>query len=674
MYRWVLLAAAANALAADAPFTLDQVMAKPFASELTGGPGSRLAWTVNVEGVRNVWVAEPPGYRGRAVTRYTEDDGEDIGGLCWLKDGKGILFVRGGDLEHPHAEVPNPLHHPSGAAQGVWLVTLDGKARKLADGNSVAAVAGADFVVFTKGGGLFSVGLAEGAKPAELAKPRGGADELAAAPDGGAVAFLSQRQDHGFVGVYRFADKSLRYLDPSVDTDIEPVWSPDSKSVAFIRIATRTGLRVGPVRAVPDPWSIRVADAATGHGREVWRAAAGPGSAFRELATSNLLWSQSGRLIFPWERDGWLHLYSVPATGGTPALLTPGEFEVEHTSLAPDGRTVVYSSNQADIDRRHIWSVPADGSARPEAVTTGRGIEWKPVALEGGGVGFLRADAQLPSRAAVRVASEQHDMTAGPAGFPATALVEPQPVVFPAADGMSIHGQLFVPKGATGPRPAVIFFHGGSRRQMLVGWHYGYYYNNAYALNQYLAALGYVVLSVNYRSGIGYGLEFREAIGYGMAGASEYNDVIGAGLYLRNRADVDPKRIGLWGGSYGGYLVALGLARGSELFAAGVDFHGVHDWSKLRGFEEGSPAMRTAFESSPMASVKTWRSPVLLIHGDDDRNVPFSQTVRLVEALRAQKVDFEESIVPDEIHDFLVHRHWVDAYRATADFLERKLR
>lgn len=201
-----------------------------------------------------------------------------------------------------------------------------------------------------------------------------------------------------------------------------------------------------------------------------------------------------------------------------------------------------------------------------------------------------------------------------------------------------------------------------------------YYYNNAYALNQYLASLGYIVLSVNYRSGIGYGLEFREAVNYGAAGASEYNDVVGAGLFLRARADVDPKRIGLWGGSYGGYLTALGLARGSDLFAAGVDFHGVHDWSKLRSFETGSPEARLAFESSPMASVKTWRSPVLLIHGDDDRNVPFAETVRLVEALRAQNVDFEQIIYPDEVHDFLTHDHWMKAYSATVDFFRRKLK
>jgi dipeptidyl aminopeptidase/acylaminoacyl peptidase len=221
---------------------------------------------------------------------------------------------------------------------------------------------------------------------------------------------------------------------------------------------------------------------------------------------------------------------------------------------------------------------------------------------------------------------------------------------------------------------------------MLLGFHYMYYYSNAYSLNQYLANQGYVVLAVNYRSGIGYGLNFREAINYGARGGSEFNDVIGAGLYLKSRSDVDPSRIGVWGGSYGGYLTAMALSRASDLFAAGVDFHGVHDWSSLRGYltrgeMSGDPnelkdrqeAARIAFESSPMASVDTWRSPVLLIHGDDDRNVEFSQTVMLVEALRQRHVPFEELVFPNEIHDFLLARDWVAAYHATADFFARKL-
>jgi dipeptidyl aminopeptidase/acylaminoacyl peptidase len=255
-------------------------------------------------------------------------------------------------------------------------------------------------------------------------------------------------------------------------------------------------------------------------------------------------------------------------------------------------------------------------------------------------------------------------------------------VSFPAADGMTIPGQLFAPpeRCGDGPHPGLLYFHGGSRRQMMHGFHPSRYYANAYAFNQTMASRCFVVLSVNFRSGVGYGLDFREALDYGAQGASEYGDVVGAGLYLAGRRDVDPARIGLWGGSYGGYLTALGLARASHLFAAGVDIHGVHDWNAV--IENFVPsydpqAQQTfaglAFDSSPIADVANWTSPVLLIHGDDDRNVPFSETVTLVEALRRQGTPVETLVFPDEVHGFLLHRNWLAAFRASAAFLTREL-
>ena len=219
---------------------------------------------------------------------------------------------------------------------------------------------------------------------------------------------------------------------------------------------------------------------------------------------------------------------------------------------------------------------------------------------------------------------------------------------------------------------------------MLAGWHYMDYYSNAYAFNQYLASRGYLVLALNYRAGIGYGLDFREADGVGAAGASEYNDLLAAAEYLRERADVDPARIGLWGGSYGGYMTALGLARNSDLFKAGVDLHGVQDWhhwslaterDNVPFYELDAPqAVRaTALAASPISSIATWRSPVLLIQGDDDHSVAFSESVRLVEALRHQGVEYSELVLPDEIHGFLRFESWLRAYTATAAFLDAKL-
>jgi len=683
------------------PFTLEQVMSAPFPSGLVAAPvGGSVAWVQIAKGSRNIWVASPPEYKGRQVTSYSGDDGLEIGELVWTADAQAIIYTRGGDLDN-FGESPNPHSVPEEPKQLLWLITLDRALdqkppRLLAEGHSAAVSPKGHLVAYISKRNIWSLKLDGNDKPAALVEAKGQSDSLRWSPDGSKLVFVNGRRDHGFVGVYELATKAVRYLDPSVDRDGEPVWSRDSKQVAFIRIpASREAGAFAPKRS-GEPWSIRIANVESGDGREVWRADKNAGSVLRNVvADYQLIWSADDRIVFPWEKDGWTHLYSVSAAtnpGNLKAvLLTSGQFDVEHVSASADGKEIIYSSNQTDIDRRYLWRVPTAGGKQPTAVTAaiigGESIEWSPVATsDGKGVAFFHSDARRPERAAIQIGSQAiRDLAPAtiPAEFPERSLVEPRQVIFDSADGMKIHGQLFLPANLdqTKRHPAVLFFHGGSRRQMLLGWHYNYYYRNAYAMNQYLANHGYIVLSVNYRSGIGYGMEFREALNYGATGGSEFNDVMGAGVYMRNRSDVDPQRIGLWGGSYGGYLTAMGLARASDLFAAGVDMHGVHDWNiVIRNFvpaydPQAKPdAARLAFESSPLASMKTWRSPVLLIHGDDDRNVPFSETVHLVEALRNQGVEFEQLVFPDEIHDFLTHEDWLRAYRASADFLDRHLK
>ncbi|HET7619706.1 MAG TPA: prolyl oligopeptidase family serine peptidase, partial [Vicinamibacterales bacterium] len=194
------------------------------------------------------------------------------------------------------------------------------------------------------------------------------------------------------------------------------------------------------------------------------------------------------------------------------------------------------------------------------------------------------------------------------------------------------------------------------------------------------------VLSVNYRLGIGYGHDFHYPEQAGARGASEYLDVLAGGKWLQARTDVDPTRIGIWGGSYGGFLTALALGRNSDLFAAGVDIHGVHNWDRqgraapnlgaaLAGdgitLDDLKAAARVTYESSPISAVDTWKSPVLLIQADDDRNVEFHQTVDLKQRLTAKGVHVEELVIPDDIHDFLRWHSWRQVTGATGEFFER---
>ncbi len=676
---------AATAAPSSTAFTLEQVLSAPYPSDLTAAPSSgAVAWVFDTRGSRNVWVAEPPEYRGRAITEYSGDNGQEITDVAFTPDGRSIVYVRGGEPNRS-GEIPNPSSDPVGSTQSVYVVSLAGGApRLLGEGGSPAVSPKGDRVAFVLKDKVWWAPLDGSEKASQAIVARGTCGILRWSPDGSLLAFVSRRGDHSFVGVFDPAGKKVRYLDPTVDVDGEPAWSTDGRRIAFLRIPASRQEILRPRREGP-AWSILVAEVSTGKARQAFRADAGRGSVFRGIsAKDQILWADGDRLVFPWEKDGWTHLYAVPASGGAPRLLTPGAFEVEYVSLSPDRRTVFYNSNQDDIERRHLWSVPVSGGS-PAALTSGSGLEWSPVATgDGKAIAFVRAGARRHPEPVLRVGKgPDRELAPGtvPSEFPESALVVPETVIFPATDGLPIHAQLFRPADAKPDerRPAVAFFHGGSRRQMLPGWHYMYYYRNAYAFNQYLASRGFLVLSVNFRSGIGYGMEFREAIGFGATGASEYNDVAGAGLYLRGRPDVDPARVGLWGGSYGGYLTAMGLARASDLFAAGVDIHGVHDWGEwfrvvMNENEKDPDAAWLAFQSSPMADLATWRSPVLLIHGDDDRNVPFRETVNLAEALRERGVTVEQLVFPDEVHDFLLEAHWIEAYRRSTEFLEKYLK
>jgi dipeptidyl aminopeptidase/acylaminoacyl peptidase len=666
--------------ASASAFTLEKVMSAPFCNELVAAERApRIAWLVNLRGERNVWAAEAPAWRPHAVTHYRGDSGLELAALAISPDGKVVVFARGGEGER----TPNPMSLVKPPRRQVFAAATDGSSepRLLGDGGDDLQLApdGAKLAWTAKK--QLWIAPVDGSAPARaLTELEGEAHEPRWSPDGKRIAFSVDRKSHALIAVVALDGEALRWIAPSTDRDFSPRWSPDGQHLAFVRVAGFERKQpVIPVR--PQPWSVWLADAQTGKGRAVWNS----GAAARDSvpwSEPDLFFFAGERVVFASEQDGRMHLYSLDAAGAA-RRLTSGDYDVEQARPAPDRRTILFTSNQGDADRRHAWRVPADGSSAPQPVTRGDGIETTPVQAADGTTFVLAATARqpiLPAR--VRGATpEPIARELVPPEFPEHELVVPQPVTFRAADGVTIHGQLFAPPSCKSRCPAVVFSHGGPIRQMLPAWHYMYYYANAYAENQFLANHGIAVLSVNYRLGIMYGREFREAANASWRGSAEYQDILAAAGYLAALPQIDKKRIGLWGGSYGGLLTALGLARNSDVFKAGVDFHGVHDWSVfLERWDEAAPdapdkkeALELAFKSSPVADTARWRSPVLFIHGDDDRNVPFDQTTDLIQRVRRQGVRVEEIVYPDEIHDFLLWRNWVDAYRATAAFFAREL-
>lgn len=704
-WGFVLFFGAAWALHAQQHFSLQQLLSAPYASELTAAPvGDRFAWVENTEGHHNLWLGGPhaPAHQ---LTIFDQDDGLDLYSLAWSPDAGIIAFTRTTE-DGPDDKPSNPAHLQRNIEPEIWLAPVAGPVptAPVVQGHAPLFSRDGHTLFFLRDQSIWSIALSpKGAQATRLVIDRGRASSLTLSPDGKLLAFISTRgtgqREHSFLALFDLHTHVLTFPAASTGNDSAPTFSHDGKQLAWLRSPFTTAPEFAADRTSANPWSIEVLDLASMQPRTAFTAAPSvAGSVLPRMSTGDprLFWTAHGDIIFAGEADGWVHLYAFdPAhTEHSPQLLTEGPFEVEDPAISADGTTLVYASNQTvndpnDADRRHIWSLELDSAPMPNEITHGAGIETHPqLSAQSGALVALISNAREPMHAAfITLRGDMQPLRVGalPTTYPSAQLSAPHLVLFPSQDKLfTLHAQLFFPPHVNPheQHAAILFFHGGPRRQMLLGYPGMDYYSNAYAMNQYLASLGFIVLSVNYRCGIGYGMNFRDCENSGAAGASEYNDVLGAVNYLRASSYVDKTRIGVWGGSYGGYLTALALARNSDLFAAGVDYHGVHEWARednaaadwLRGtLAEQERIAAVAHASSPMASVERWKSPVLLIHGDDDPDVAYQQTPRLADALRARGVPIDELIFADEVHDFILHRDWLTSYERSAAFFERVL-
>ncbi|HKB10271.1 MAG TPA: prolyl oligopeptidase family serine peptidase [Vicinamibacterales bacterium] len=721
--------------AAPAPPTIEQFLAPGTPIEIVSAKkADRIAWTAYEHGLRNVYTAAAPGFTPTKLTSVVRDDGVELSDISISDDGRVVVFVRG---TQPNREgwVANPTADPAGAQRTIWAAsTAGGGARKLGEGTTPSLSPDGKTVLFSKDGQIYEYataagGAGVGGRAAAITKPLvkawGSNSNPLWSPDGTKFAFVSDRVDHSLIGVYDVGARKITFLSPSVDHDTSPTWSPDGKHVAFIRrpgtpfglqahqgagsIGNPDGPAYNPLNALRNggrggrggggrggrgrgdagddqrddkrpglysaaftggyTLSFWVADAATGEGKEFWHNQKDDKDF---TGIGGIGWTDADHVIFEAEPQEWTRFFSVSVSDSKPQpmMLTPGEGAVEQVSVSPDGKYLFYATNAGDIERRHIWRVPTAGGAA-EQLTKGETIETYPAALASGGVAELGGDAKRPFGVGLVPAAGGAPKYIYPslAGFPTDAEVVPQLVMTKAADGLDVHNQLFLPKDLKPgeKRPAIVFVHGGPVRQMLLGYHYMHFYHIAYAVNQWLASRGYVVMSVNYRSGIGYGKSFRTAPNTGGRGNAEYQDVVAGGKYLQSRPDVDPNRIGIWGLSYGGVLTSQALARNSEIFKVGVDLAGVHLWGSSLDPDNVS------YQASTISAIDGWKSPVLLVHGDDDRNVQFSQTTGLVQLLRAHHVYHELIVFTDDTHEPLLHKRYLYAFNRLEEFIGRFL-
>jgi dipeptidyl aminopeptidase/acylaminoacyl peptidase len=664
--------------ARTAPAALRTLLAAPAVAQASrSGDGRTIAFASREGAVRGIYFAQA-GSPARAMVRYADDDGQELSGVALSQHGTLLAFVRG-SAPNSRDEIANPNSLTNPPARQIFLVDTGapGTPRLLATGWSPLFSPDGTRLIWQTAGGVMTAPLSTAAGKVTVGTPEpllpGPVDQLSFSPDGTRLAYVRT----SFVETYDLTDGSLHALQKPADArDSDPVWSPDSRRIAFRRttgtdpfIVAREGY-TGDY-ASKTPWAIWAADVHGGEPKQLWQAKAGTGSAYYPLdqdATASgvdraqLFWSTRDAIAFVWERDGWRHLYAIPTGGGEARLLTPGDGEVESAALSFNGAGLVYATNIGDLDRRRIMAVGFDGVA-PSPIAAGMASAWGATPLAGGKTAYISADWANPPAMMVRDATGTTSAVGGTLPWTKPAgMVEPQPVSFRATDGETAYGQLFRPAASNGC--AVVFVHGGIKRQMLLGFHYMEAYSNLYEMNQYLAAEGCVVLSVEYRSSIMRGYAFRNATDWGYGGASEVRDIAGAAAYLKSRADLGVRHIGIYGLSWGGYLTAQALARHSDIFEAGFDMAGVHEFAGERR------------KNSPVAAIDGWTSPLLLMAGDDDRNVDFSQDMLLYQALRTRRPQVPVSIrvFPNEVHDLnLTYAHIVAAYAEGSGFLLARL-
>lgn len=671
-----------------------------FPSELISSKnGDKIAWAMDVQGVRNIYVASAPNYEARKLTNYTQDEGQELTSISITDDGKWLVFVRGGDhganFNGELAVNTNSNIEPQNV-KVVQILFEGGSQRIIGDGDYPKLSPNNDQVVFIKnnqpwickldtvsGEDFFDI-------PRQLINTKGKVSDLQWSPNGKKLAFKVDRDTHSMIAVFELGKDHIEWIHPSFARDASPRWSPDGTKIAFVRMNALGGAVDSLSQRKMVPWSIRISENNFKQSKLVWESPKTfRGSFPRTQGGANLLFPKNELIVFTSSLDNWPHIYSVPANGGKALLLTAGEYMVEHLTLTSDKNHILFSANfgsePTDVDRRHIVEVSVD-KADAKNITNGKGNEWMAVSIhQAKGVAFIGSSAQKVPQVMIKNNQQTEPLAITSnyqvSDFPEKNLVVPSQVIFKSLDGQMIHGQLFDNGDGKSNKPAVLFVHGGPARQMLLGWHYSDYYANTYALNQYLANLGFVVLSVNYRLGIGYGYDFQNPAS--PLAATEYYDIKAAGEFLARQSNINPKRIGIYGGSYGGYLTALALGRDSKLFAAGVDIHGVHDWaSNIQDqlFTQGNKRVPDAdwaaslvYRSSPISSVSNWTSPVLIIHADDDRNVRFEQSVDLYNRLQKKKVEVESMVIVDDTHHWMKFENVIQVFQATADFLKSRL-
>ena len=661
-------------------------------------------------GVSKVYVGDPS---GASAPRELREAGSGLGGAFWSADGKALMITRAGDLWRvpidgstasavwttPAAEsgiVPSPdgsrvafVRSSAAAAAGARSGGGGGRGRG-------GAGAGGDLIVRSLADSRETVALKAGPRAI------GG---LSWSPDGQTIVFndlntpIRHEQTPDYSGV-----KIIYTITENVpgETSVVPAAGGDPKSLGTLGgFGGRRWLDAKHFlvdRTSPDfkRRTTSLVDVAGGEPKVLHEDVKEKFWSITGDANAGAQPSPDGRwTAFLSDRDGWDHLYVMPAAGGAPVQITKGKFEAWRPQWSPDGKQIAFDANQPDnYGIRHLYVATIGGDpahATIAQVTTGRGTniapQWSP---DGTRLVYQHTDPHnsadlwvldVRSKKATRVTDSM------PAGIDRSAFVEPEVVHYAGPDGQQVPAWLFVPKNLDRSKkhPAVVWIHGDGVNQNYDGWHVQRNYAVYYSFHQYLLQQGYVVIAPDYRGSIGYGRDWREGV-YMDVGGKDAKDAWMAANYLKTLNYVDTERVGVWGLSYGGFFTLIAVTDQPKLFRAGVDVAGVVDyamyyedpyhggWTASRiGTPEQNPKVYA--NASPLSHVDRLERPLLVLHGTSDVNVPYLHSVRLIDELlkkgKGELVSF--MTYPGEFHYFTREHVLRDAWHRVDDFFRVNL-
>jgi len=687
--------------AAQGLLTIDNLITIKHPSEATWAPdGRRLAFVWDQAGVQNIWFIDTQATGAIAPRSLTSYETGTVENLFWSKDGAGLFFVRDGDLWQV---LPG-----EGQAHAVWTTKeVEGPVVSSPDGTRVAFVRGGQPGVpiwQRTDGDLWVRSLADG-REVRLTKGEGLVTGPSWSPDGARLAFtigrvnlVSEAPDYsGSKIMYTRVDHQVSrpafvasgggkvtLLAPSLGTDPAMAWLDQSR------------LLVQRLSADNKTREMAIEDLETGQSRALYRETDARFWSLPFVAPDPVPSPDGKWVAFVSDRDGWDNLYLVAASGGEPVQVTKGRLEVRHLTWSPDSTRLVYSvSENEQPGVRHLAMATLGGDpakAQIATLTTGRGTNIVPaLAPDAQHLVYQHADPQnSPDLYLIKVGGEDKGAPVRltesiPAGIDRNAFIEPQLVKYPAPDGQQVPAYLFLPKGLdkTRKHPAIIWIHGDGINQNYDGWHVERNYSTYYAFHQYLNQRGYVVLAPDYRGSIGYGRDWRQGV-YLDVGGKDAQDASAGADYLKTLGYVDTERIGVWGLSYGGYFTLLAMADRPTTFRCGVDVAGPVDyrmWYQDPGGVWVVGRMQTPSEnptlyqqSAVIERIGKISRPLLILGGTADVNVPYIETVRLVDAMLKNGQDIEFMMYPGEFHYFTRAHVLRDAWKRVEKFFDLHLR